>query len=316
MPGVPSAGGNGTWKAEEALAEADLRTATGGSASDAGPSSGRQMARDLENIGLGEDDTQGRDTLTYVRPSMDIFKAIFASDDEDSDDEEVEEDGGSQEKKDEAPNAGPSTLPQQLEEKPKPTKDADTDARAVPPHLRVRDAVEQQQHVSYEPRSAERPSAESVDMTTFKPVFIPRAERETQKRNDKKDGRGKDKENKKRAKAIVSFEDDDEGATLVIAPQQAADKDKDKDKARKKKKRRKEGEKEEKEEKGHAGGGEDVEMWVEKEPPQVVASFATTAPTPQPSAKEETRIEAPVVPSTSSTTEGPPRGRKRAIDFL
>ena len=313
MPGVPSAGGNGTWKAEEALAEADLLTATGGSASDAGPSSGRQMARDLENIGLGEDDTQGRDTLTYVRPSMDIFKAIFASDDEDSDDEEVEEDGGSQEKKDEAPNAGPSTLPQQLEEKPKPTKDADTDARAVPPHLRVRDAVEQQQHVSYEPRSAERPSAESVDMTTFKPVFIPRAERETQKRNDKKDGRGKDKENKKRAKAIVSFEDDDEGATLVIAPQQAADKDKDKDKARKKKKRRKEGEKEEK---GHAGGGEDVEMWVEKEPPQVVASFATTAPTPQPSAKEETRIEAPVVPSSSSTTEGPPRGRKRAIDFL
>ena len=319
MPGVPSAGGNNsaTWKAEEALAEADLRTATGGSASDAGPSSGRRMARDLENIGLGEDDTQGRDTLTYVRPSMDIFKAIFASDDEDSDDEEAEEDGGSQEKKDEAPNAGPLTLPQQLEEKP--TKDADADARAVPPHLRVRDAVDEQQQqlVSYEPRSAERPSAASVDMTTFKPVFVPRAERETQKRGDKKEGRGKEKENKRRAKAIVSFEDD-EGAALVIAPQQAADKDKDK--ARKKKKRRKEEKDGEGEEKGHAGGGEDVEMWVEKEPPQVVASFAaTTAPTaPQPSAKakEETRIEAPVVPSTSSTTEGPPRGRKRAIDFL
>ena len=317
MPGVPSTGGNNTWKAEEALAEADLQTATGGSASDAGPSSGRRMARDLENIGLGEDDTQGRDTLTYVRPSMDIFKAIFASDDEDSDDEEVEEDGGSEEKKGEAPNAaGPSTLPQQLEEKS--TKDADADARAVPPHLRAHDAVGQQQHASYEPRSAERPSAESVDMSTFKPVFVPRAERETQKRDDKKDGRGKGKDNKKRAaKAIVSFEDDDEGAALVIAPQQvAADKDKDKDKARKKKKRRKE---KEKEEKGNAEGGEEevVEMWVEKVAPQVVASFAATAPPPrQPSAKEETRIEAPVVPSTSSTAEGPPRGRKRAIDFL
>lgn len=325
MPGVPSTGGNNTWKAEEALAEADLPTATGGSASDAGPSSGHRTARDLENIGLGEDDTQGRDTLTYVRPSMDIFKAIFASDDEDSDDEQVEKDGGSQEKKGEVPNAGLSTLPQKLEEKP--TKDKEADARAVPPHLRVQDAVEQQQHASsYEPRSAERPSAESnVDMTTFKPVFVPRAERETQKRNDKKDGRGKDKDNNKKRvkKAIVSFEDDEEGAAaLVIAPQQqqVADKDKDKDKARKKKKRRKEKEGEEKGKgKGNAEGEEeDVEMWVEKETPRVVASFASTAsaPPPQTSAKEETRTEAPVVPSTSSITEGPPRGRKRAIDFL
>jgi G patch domain-containing protein 1 len=323
MPGVPSTGGNNTWKAEEALAEADLQTATGGSASDAGPSSGRRTARDLENVGLGEDDTQGRDTLTYVRPSMDIFKAIFASDDEDSDDEQVEEGGGSQEKKDETPNAGPSTLTQQLEEKP--AKDADADSRAVPPHLRVHDAVVEQQQPasSYEPRSAEGPSADPVDMATFKPVFVPRAERETQKRNDKKDGRGKDKDDKKkRVKAIVSFEDDEEGAAaLVIAPQQQAA-DKDKDKGRKKKKRRKEKEGDEKGMgTGNAEGEEDVEMWVEKELPRVVASFASTspAPPPQPSAKEAAkRTEAPVVdvPSTSSMTEGPPRGRKRAIDFL
>ena len=330
MPGVPSAGGNnnnGAWKAEDALADADLQTATGGSVSDAvaaGPSSGRRMARDLENVGLGEDETQGRDTLTYVRPSMDIFKAIFASDDEDSDDEEaVEEDGASQEKKGEA--TASTTLPQQLEEKP--TKDADTDAKAVPtPHLRVLDAVEQQQQqVPYEPRSSERPVAESVDMTTFKPVFVPRAERETQTGKDKRYGRGKD--SKKRAKAIVSFEDDgdDEGAALVIAPHLAVVAA-DKDKARKKKKRRKEkeeGDGKEKE-KGRAEvGEEDVGMWVEKEPPQVVASFASTAATAtappqprQPSVKEETRIETPVVPSTSSNAEGPPRGRKRAIDFL
>jgi len=47
----------------------------------------RRDPRDLENIGLGEDEDQGRDTLTYEKPTMDIFKAIFASDDEDSDDE-------------------------------------------------------------------------------------------------------------------------------------------------------------------------------------------------------------------------------------
>ncbi|KAF5351318.1 hypothetical protein D9758_008012 [Tetrapyrgos nigripes] len=47
--------------------------------------------RDLANIGLGEDDTQGRDTLTYERPPVDVFKAIFASDDEDSDEEEAPE---------------------------------------------------------------------------------------------------------------------------------------------------------------------------------------------------------------------------------
>ena len=47
--------------------------------------------RDLANIGLGEDESQGQDTLTYERPSMDIFKAIFASDDEDSDDEQEKE---------------------------------------------------------------------------------------------------------------------------------------------------------------------------------------------------------------------------------
>jgi len=320
MPGVPSAGGNDTWKAEEALAEADLQTATGSAS--AGPSTstagGRRSARDLENIGLGEDDMQGRDTLTYVRPSMDIFKAIFASDDEDSDDEVQE--GDSQEK--DAPNAGPSGLPQQPEEKEeKPTTDADA-AGAVPPppHLGVHDAAErqQQQHVvpspSYEPRSAatattERPPAGGaeavvVDAATFKPVFVPRAERETQKQNDKKDRRGKDK---KRARAIVSF-DEEEGdggaATLVIAPQKQADKDKDKDKARGKKKRRKEEKKE---------GEEDADTWVEKAPPQVVASFDSARPA---DSEGEARVEASVLPSTSSVSEGPPRGRKRAIDFL
>ena len=264
--------------------------------------------------------TSQAEPLTYVRPSMNISKVIFASDGEDSDDKEaVEGDRGGQEKKGEATV---STLPRQLEEKL--TKDADTDAKAVPiPHLRVLDAVEQQQQqVSYEPRSSERSRAESVDMTTFKPVFVPRAEREMQTRGDKRDGRGKD--SKKRAKVIVSFEDDDdEGAALVIAPHLAMVAA-DKDKARKKKKYRKEGRRRRVERRRRDARRAARRMWGcgEKEPPQVAANFASTAAAAplllprQPSAKEESRIEAPIVPSTSSNADGSLRGRKRTIDFL
>ena len=299
MPGVPSTGGN-TWKAEEALAEADLQTATASTSAGPSSSAGHRRMRDLENIGLGEDESQGRDTLTYVRPSMDIFKAIFASDDEDSDEEAEEEEGG-QEKGAGAPDAGPSTLPKRPEEPP--TENADV--KTVPAHLR---AVNHPP--TYEPRSTDRPpdGTETVDIATFKPVFVPRAERETQKASDKRDGRGKDK--KKRARAIVSFEED-EGAALVIAPQ--ADKDKDKDKARKKKKPRKE------KDKGNAEGestgkGEDVEMWVEKEPPQVVANF-NGASSPEKVQIGETDPP-PAEPTRVQVAEGPSRGRKRAIDFL
>ena len=292
MPGASrnqpqSTAGGDTWKAEEALAEADLQTATGSAAS-AGPSStaGRRQPRDLENIGLGEDESQGRDTLTYVRPSMDIFKAIFASDDEDDEEDQngrPEEDGG--------------------DDKDVPT------ASQAPTHLQVHDATTENSAMTYEPKSADRPlvNSEIVDVATFKPVFVPRSERGTQKSKDKDktDGRVKDK---KRVKPIVSFEDDDEGAALVIAPQA--------DKARKKKKRRKE--------EGTTNvvvskNDQDAEMWIEKAPPEVVASFVDA----RPAAEGGVRIEgASVPPPTSSSTqvlqksEGPPRGRKRAIDFL
>jgi G patch domain-containing protein 1 len=235
MPGVPrnqaqgqSQGGN-AWKAEEALAEADLQTATGSANADPSPAAGlsRRTACDLENIGLGEDNSQGRDTLTYVRLSMDIFKAIFARDDEDSDDEP--EEGGGQKR-------GLWTLARRhCRRDPRHRPTENKDHGAIPAHLRAHDPVGPVP-AAYEPRSANRPppGAERVDVATFKPVFVPRAERETQKLKDKKDGRGKDK---KKAKVIVSFEDDDDsGAALAIAPQA----DKDKDKSRKKKKRRKE----------------------------------------------------------------------------
>lgn len=312
MPGVPNTGGGNAWKAEEALAEADLQIATGSTDADLTSSVGRRTTRNLENIGLGEDESQGRDTLTYVRPSMDIFKAIFASDDEDSDDD-ADEDGG------------PDPVPKRLKEE-EPTGNA-ADVKSVPAHLRTHSAADQTftPTPTYKPQSVDRPPGGMVivDTATFKPVFVPRAERETQKTTgDKRDGTSRGKDNKKRAaKAIVSFEED-EGAALVIAPQ-AADKDKDKDKSRKKKKRRKE--------KGGAnaegpGEQEDAEMWVEKVPPQVVANFATTrAPPPPPPPEKEVQMQViggkPAVPLSAESTsvqvaEGPSRGRKRAIDFL
>jgi len=302
MPGVSqkqskstTAAGEDTWKPEEALAEADLQTATG--SANAGPSSaaGRRTQRDLENIGLGEDESQGQDTLTYVRPSMDIFKAIFASDDED--DEENENDGEDDEGG--FPSAGQSTTPKQPEELP--------EKMATLAHLQVHDATTTENSpAAYEPKSVDRPSAgsETVDVATFKPVFVPRAERGTQKSKDKdkKDGRGRDK---KRAKPIVSFEDDGEGAALVIAPQA------EKDKTRKKKRRKEE-------DTANAGGSnEDAEMWVEKAPPEVVANFVDA-----PAVAEGVRlVGAAARPPTLSSTqaqkaEGPLRGRKRAIDFL
>ena len=227
--------------------------------------------------------SQGRDTLTYVRPSM-----------QDSDKEAEEEESGQIEGAS-APDASLSTLPKRPEEQPK----ENADVKTVPAHHRAVD-----HRTTYEPQPPA--GTETVDITTFKPVFVPRAEREMQKASDKRDGRGKDK--KRRARAIVSF-GEDEGTALVIAPQT----DKDEDKARKKKPRTEK-------EKGNAEGestgkGEDVEMWVEKEPPQVVARFNGAS-----SPEKEVRIGEPDPPPTESArvqaAEGPSRGRKRAIDFL
>ncbi|KAI0058945.1 hypothetical protein BV25DRAFT_1993879 [Artomyces pyxidatus] len=296
---APLPGAGAAWKPEQAMAEADLQTATtaAGSVPDPalllGAGDGRRKHRDLENVGLGEDEDQGKDTLTYVRPSMDIFKAIFASDDEDSDDEEdVDKDGDV--KMQDLPAPGPSAAPSKVS----------ASAAPMPAHLRAdKDAGPA---ASYEPSAPERPPAESekVDIATFKPVFVPRGDRETKKGKDK----AKDKKDKKKGKAIVSFMDEDEGAALHIAPQKSGKDTKDKE--HRKKKRRK-GEKEEKEE---ADVG-DADMWVEKAPPPTVTEFAAN----QPAEKTSPEVPAPPPPpieQAPSKPEGPPRARKRAIDFM
>ena len=116
---------------------------------------------------------------------------------------------------------------------------------------------------------------EKVDLSTFKPTFVPRSEREKQSTSGKRD-----KKKKKGGKVLVSFEVEAGGV-------EAGSKSND----RPKKKRKHKGE--------DAG---EVTM-REKLPPEVVSE----PPPPPP---------LPLSTDSASVDVAPPRGRKRAIDFM
>lgn len=254
---------------------------TDGSATDAAAvQTESRGSRNLANVGLGEDDDQGRDTLTYQRPAMDVFKAIFASDDEDSDPEVDVADLDQR-----TSSAGPSTS---------------TTVSQTPRHLVAAEPTQ----ASYEPRTSQPATSaepEKVDLATFKPTFVPRADRESRKDKDK----DKKKEKKKKAATLVSFDAEDEGLQISVSATRRKDKHKTKEKdgekgddGERKKKKRKEKEKKDEVE-------EDDSMWVEKPPPEVVQSLPVDdIPSAFP---PETNLEG---------AAGPPRGRKRAIDFM
>jgi G patch domain-containing protein 1 len=192
--------------------------------------------RDLANVGLGEDETQGQDTLTYERPSMDIFKAIFASDDESSDDEQEKEEP----ELDEQPDLPPSST-----------------NRSSLVGLVTDDTP--------------------VDLSTFKPTFIPR-ESKSNRSKDKEKSKAKSKEKKEKKEkkgALVSFAMEDD-STEATQPKQSKDRPK-----KKRKDKKKEGE-----------GDDDVAMWVDKPPPEVPST------------------------STTTDTLSASKSRKRAIDFM
>ena len=140
------------------------------------PTQARDGPRDLANVGLGEDETQGQDTLTYERPSMDIFKAIFASDDEESDEEkEPEED------------KEPTPLPT--------TNGRDLNTGFTPATVIFDDTP--------------------VDINTFKLTFIPREAKSKKTKNEEKSKEKKkekkDKKKKEQKSLLVSFEVDEDG---------------------------------------------------------------------------------------------------------
>jgi G patch domain-containing protein 1 len=236
VPGAPNDNSvGGGWEPEQALKEAGLSAVAGASsgASAVSASSSAGGRRDLDNVGLGEDDDQGRDTLTYVRPAMDVFKAIFASDDEDSDHEDEGQDAGGSVMPvtTPTPTAGPSQ-PSPPASAHAPADDIDMAAYDPKPHI-----------------EANKP----VDLTTFKPIFISRSTKD----GDKGAGKSKKKNRDRKAKAIVSFADEDEGG-LQIAPTKGKGHD-----GERTKKRRKEGKVKE-----DATAEEGV--WVEKPPPEIL----------------------------------------------
>jgi len=165
----------------------------------------RSSKRDVANIGLGEDDGQGDDVLTYERPGMDIFKAIFASDDEESNEEKDCMDDVDE--VDEAPAvsmpAGPS--------KPGPNV-------KPPPANGI---------------------VEDVDLATFKPTFMPRGSK--LKDVEKKEKKNK-KQKSSKGGTLVSFDvDEDGGESLLLTAAHRKHRDRDSERPRKRKRKDREG---------------------------------------------------------------------------
>ncbi|KAH9926919.1 uncharacterized protein B0H18DRAFT_875905 [Fomitopsis serialis] len=203
----------------------------------------RNGPRDMANVGLGEDEDQGRDTLTYERPAMDIFKAIFASDDEDSDEEDAEDEEVQRESSG-AVSTAANTAGVKTEE--------------VPSHLAL----------------AESATPKKIDLATFKPTFVPRGDRESKKEKTK-DKDKKDKKKKPKA-ALLTFDVDEDGlgAADLGAPPSSRPKTKD---------RTKDGERKKKKRKEHKDEDEDDSMWVEAPPPEVLKKIPAAAISPSPS---------------------------------
>ena len=134
--------------------------------------------RTLAEVGMAEDVNQGRDTLTYTKPSIDIFKAIFASDGEDDEDDENDE-----------PDMKPD-VPAPL------AVSATSDPFPVP-----------------KPKPIEVVDEGTVDLVTFKPVFAVRKERDGERHSSdlEKEERRREKREKKRRKGVLSFDVDQDG---------------------------------------------------------------------------------------------------------
>ncbi|KAF8347963.1 hypothetical protein F5887DRAFT_672698 [Amanita rubescens] len=231
------------------------------------PSSSVPVKRDLDNIGLGEDETQGADTLTYQRPSIDIFKAIFANDEDDEDDGNGGNESGEEDAK-EGVNGQ--------------TADAsDVTAKFFPE------------------------DQGPIDLSTFKPTFIPRDRKGKEKEKDKRESEVKEKkgkkdkkERKKKDQVLVSFEMEEEGSGLTLASKPSKDKDWDKERPKKKRK-----------DKERRKDGNEEAMWE---------TSATEIPQ-RPAEDDANKIvttATEVATSELAGALGNTKGRKRAIDFM
>ncbi|KZT43136.1 hypothetical protein SISSUDRAFT_1112218 [Sistotremastrum suecicum HHB10207 ss-3] len=243
--------------------------------------SGPTAKKDISNIGLGDDDDQGRDVLEYTRPERDIFKAIFASDDESSEDEAETAPAATAEA---APT--PSDLPESVPN--------NVPASIVPAHP----SAAPSSAPLYEPSTSSTLGNTPVDISTFRPTFVSRSDRtkDAPSRKEQKEKDKKESKKKGKGKAILSFETDD----LQIVPTRSDSPDKERRKKKRKKEKRDDGKVSE------DVPMEDDDMWVEKPPPATV----NTTDEPVVPCFPDADLE------QDKPTKDPHRGRKRAVDFL
>ncbi|OAV99954.1 hypothetical protein PTTG_01435 [Puccinia triticina 1-1 BBBD Race 1] len=139
----------------------------------------------VEKVGLGGDQTQGREILTTSRPSIDLFKAIFA---DNSDNE------GS--------NNEPDDLANQIDEFP-PPRDRVKENSA--PSSNLTHIVVDQQVVSLTPVVVDPKAVESL--TSFRPTFRVQKEEDCPM-NSTETTLSKKASKKKKRPVLISFEDD------------------------------------------------------------------------------------------------------------
>ncbi|WVQ79390.1 hypothetical protein IAT38_001487 [Cryptococcus sp. DSM 104549] len=155
------------------------------------PPSEERAPKSIAEVGMAEDINQGRDTLTYTKPNIDIFKAIFASDDEDDEDEEDEPV--------KAVMAKPTAAQEEFKD-PFPPKRSEED---------------------------EKP----VDLTTFKPVFARRRDEEQSADGKKEKERKKEKKKKRKGVLSFDIgEDGDEEEDKEREDKKRRKKDREKEK--------------------------------------------------------------------------------------
>lgn len=161
----------------------------------------------IENVGLGEDENQGRDTESFVKPDMEIFRAVFG-DDDDSDDEDGEQ-------------------KENIQVKEQKTKDSGNEsAQASTPTLTSSTTFKptfipksERKSTSKDSNFNQSDTFESLEDGNEVPIGVEILESEEKKRKRKDEGnekkekkiKGKGK-NKEKGKGMLTFDfDDDDG---------------------------------------------------------------------------------------------------------
>ncbi|CAH7667314.1 hypothetical protein PPACK8108_LOCUS1728 [Phakopsora pachyrhizi] len=168
-----------------------------------------RAAKDVNQVGLGDDDTQGKEILTTIRPPIDIFKAIFANDDdsEESDDEEKEESklGCAQDQELKSDSKSPVDNPRDLVQDLLPVeKSVENGSKDEKDCWSGAVKITSMTPVAVDPRAADM-------ISTFRPTFLRKQNGESQETSSSISKKKKTDKKSKRSKGLMSFEDELEG---------------------------------------------------------------------------------------------------------